>query len=138
MITAPVESLACQLHAQGVSFRRRGEHLAVQGAKNLSPDVLEAVRLHKADLLALCDRIDRTPSVSVNAPAKLPPEGVRWHSGVLGETILLLPDAAPLPADTGGLVIYRRREIAALRGISPSGLKWLHEVKRVWGGDVLP
>lgn len=147
MTSPPVESLISTLYASGVSFRRRGEHLAVQGGKDLPPAVLEAIRQHKAELLALCDKaaapVDRGAAVSGEMPpppmpVALPPGGVRWHSDVLGEAILLLPDDAPRPVDTGGLVIYRPREVAALRGITPAGLRWLHEVKKVWGGDVLP
>lgn len=69
---------------------------------------------------------------------ELPSGGVLWHSDVLGEVIRLVPDGAPLPTDTGGPVVYTASEVRALKGISPAGLRWLHEVKKVWGGDVLP
>lgn len=136
----PFALLLETLAALDVSFSRKGDALALKNGDVLSAELREECRSHKSELLSLCDRIDRIGSVSVKktegTPAKLPPEGVRWFSTVLDEAILLLPGGVPPPADTGGLVIYRPRELAALRGISPAGLRWLHQVKKAFPGEV--
>lgn len=58
-------------------------------------------------------------------------------SQVLGEEVLFAADNAALPADTGGRVVYRARELALLAGVTPEHLRRIHEAKRVFGGEVV-
>lgn len=75
--------------------------------------------------------VNKSPRPPVETSPDLPPGGVLWYSDVLGEVIRLVPDgeAPGLKIDREGRVIYRPREIAALRGDSWGALCFLSEVK---------
>ena len=69
------------------------------------------------------------------------------RSAVLGEPVILAADDADLDSEMGtrwrrgrglppGTPVYRAREMPALLGLSPAGLRLVHEVKTTFDGEV--
>lgn len=84
-------------------------------------------------------------SVAGPSLSEFPQSGrvVRWDSDVLGESVLVAGDAADVDLwllehpEARGAVVYRAREVPLLRGATPGGLRLLHQVKELFGGDVV-
>lgn len=61
------------------------------------------------------------------------------YSKTLGEPVLWLRDSnVVVPGRWRKHVAYTLAELAALRGVTPDGLREIHAAKKVFGGTVLP
>lgn len=65
---------------------------------------------------------------------------LRFWSEVLSEVVLVAPDDVPAVDGIAacGRIVYKHSEVRSLLGVTPAGLRLIHETKRVFGGDVLP
>ncbi len=67
---------------------------------------------------------------------------VRINSEVLGEVVYFARDDVLLMTDEQGLcdgcVVYRTHELELVRDVSPSHLKLIHMVKKIFGGELIP
>lgn len=151
------EALIAELRARGVHLDPAGDRLRVDAPKEvLTEDLLAELRSHKAEILealqkpqpvkdALPGGVDdrqlsllamETAAMSLGefAEAGLVAE---VRSRVLDEVVLFASDDAVV--DPGERrVVYRACELRELVGMRPEDLRFVHRVKKVFGGTIVP
>lgn len=123
-------SLLETLKQQGLTLTPSGDRLGVEGP--LTDSLRQAIRDHKAELLL--------SATAAEVRRLLNERGwVAIESGTLGETVLFVRDrGAEAPEAYRGLVRYTLDELTELRGKDPEGLRLVHEVKKVFDGEIQP
>lgn len=59
------------------------------------------------------------------------------RSYLLGEHIYLIPNQNMSPQSSGGLVTYLPEELIAISRLSPTGLKNIHRIKKIFDGEIV-
>ena len=161
-----VTGLLERLRAAGGTLEARDDQLRVQASEPLPPDLVDALRVHKARLihhLLHHSQKDGVPGAPGVAPlideakahkAELEALDVSHaiqaaiddfatssisrevRSGVLKERVIFAADNAEVPDDTA-LVVYQASELQLLDGASPAVLKAVHLVKGDFDGEVV-
>lgn len=150
------KELLAAVEALGVVVTLDRDDLLLQPGSRLSPKLVQELRDHKAELLAVLKGTAR-PAVKDSLPGgvtesrcsleaadvlAMPLEefaraglAVEVCSEVLGEVVLLASDNALLdPSERRP--VYRAAELRELLGLSPSDLRQVHRVKVIFGGTV--
>jgi hypothetical protein len=152
------EELLARVEALGVVVALDHDSLLLRPRSHLSPELIEALRAHKAEVVellkarsgpglaeALPGGVTETRQsllaaevvamrLSEFATARL---RVEVTSDVLGERVVFASDNAKL--DPGEpLVIYRAAELRELVGFSPDDLRKVHSIKKLFGGTIVP
>jgi len=151
------EELLSEFSARGVVLRVEGDRLRFRPVDRVPPELQDELRQHKAQLLAILNGAG--PTVGHALPEGLRPiewpllgrgmlqmsltdfaQGglvVRVWSKCLMEKLVFASDNAIL--DPGEReVVYRASELRELLGMSATDLRWVHQVKRVFGGAIQP
>ena len=147
--------LLTDLAERGIQATGEGEHLRVRPRSALTPELIEEIRAHKAELLALLDGrlplaeafpggVEEVQSLTLAEVCVMPLEKfgrarlrVVVYSKVLGEEVLFASDNATV--DPGERrVVYRAAELRELVriGADEMELRSIHDAKRVFGGTV--
>ena len=147
-----------ELEALRVELAVTGDRLRFRPARAVPAGLREALRLHKAEVVAMLR--DRPAVALRNAlpggvaetqPSLLTAEITAMSLAefavagrvvgvvpqVLGEPVVFASDNAIV--DPGERrVVYRAAELQELLGLRPADLRSLHNVKKIFGGTILP
>jgi len=127
-----------------------GGRIFVEPAPAVGPDLLDELRAHKGELIALLEHVGdslggvRGRSVKVDEICSMPLSQfaearlvIEVRSRVLDETVIFASDNAAI--DPGERrTVYRASELRELIGIGVDGLRQIHRAKRLFGGTINP
>ena len=134
----------------GGTLRADGDQVRLVGSRALlTAELVAALREHKAELLSLLSQtvphgerdhraVGRMRLVDFAAAELV----ITIFSGVVGEKVYFASDNAKLDIDEDGhyrgCVVYRASELRELVGASADAVRTIHEVKKVFGGSIIP
>lgn len=134
----------------GGTLRVDGDQVRLVGSRALlTPELVAALRVHKAELLSLLSRTaphggrdQRTVGRMRLADFAAAQLVVPIFSEVVGENVYFASDNAELQVDENGhyrgCVVYRASELRELLGASADAVRTIHEVKKLFGGSIIP
>ena len=147
--------LLTDLAERGIQAIPEGEHLRLRPRSALTPELIQELRTHKAELLVLLDGqlplaealpggIREPQPLALAEICAMPLEEfakarlrVVVHSKVLGEEVLFASDNATI--DPGERrAIYRAAELQAILGAKPGELASIHAAKKAFGANLSP
>lgn len=122
-----------ELRRDGNSF----DQLAEAGSNDITPASADLPRGVAA--INGCRNRQNRQNLLHQVPV-LPVKVLRFWSEVLSEEVLVVPDDVPMVDEivASGRIVYKHSEVHSLRGVTPTDLRLIHEIKRIIGGDVLP
>ena len=149
------QELLSDVRALGVEIRVDGNYLRLRPKRVLTPELQLELREHKRELLVLLSPasslgqvlggvVEVEPSLCADDICEMPLEEfanagyvVPVRPVALNEVVVLASDNATV--DPGEKrVVYRAAELAELGGLGPESLESVHQLKKVFGGSVLP
>ena len=152
------EALLAQVEARGVVVTIECESLLLRPRSHLTPELIEALKAHKAELMDLLRArsgpgvVDALPGGVTEAKRSLLAAEVvamrlsefararlvvTVHSAVLNETVVFASDNSRV--DPGEQrVVYRAAELRELLGLSAKELRSVHRTKKLFGGSIIP
>jgi hypothetical protein len=151
------EDLLAEVKARGVVLRAEGDRLRFRPIHRVPPELREELRQHKAQIIEFLHSARPTLSdvfpegvrpvrqpVATEELLQMPLRTfagarivVRVWSELVSERLILASDNARL--DPGEReVVYRAAELWQLLDLGSEHLKWVHNIKRIFGGTILP